>query len=129
MPSEFVIKLILNTENYRYADQVLNSKLEIKDQFLDSLRNFQLPPGGISRPGLNKAIEEHLTGEGWESQVPVFGTKGRGETRLDFLRNRVGVEVQFGHASFVGIDLLKFQVASYSGLDMIDAGIYVMATR
>ncbi len=78
---------------------------------------------------MNKAIEEHLTGEGWKSQVPVFGTKGRGETRLDFLKNRVGVEVQFGHASFVGIDLLKFQVASYSGLDMIDAGIYIMATR
>lgn len=121
--------MILDTENYRYADQVLNSKLEIKDQFLDSLRHFQIPPGGVSRPDLNKVIEEHLTRQGWKPQVPVFGSKGRGETRLDFLKNRIGVEVQFGHSSFVGIDLLKFQVTSYSGLDIIDAGIYVMATR
>lgn len=34
----------------------------------------------------------------------------------------------FGHASFLGIDLLKFQVASYSGLDRIDLGVYVVTT-
>jgi hypothetical protein len=39
------------------------------------------------------------------------------------------VEVGFGHASFVGIDLLKFQVASYSGLDKIDVGVYVVTTH
>ena len=35
----------------------------------------------------------------------------------------------FGHASFIGIDLLKFQVSSYSALDQIDVGIYVVTTR
>ena len=34
----------------------------------------------------------------------------------------------FGHASFIGIDLLKFQVASYSALDKIDVGVYVVTT-
>jgi len=48
---------------------------------------------------------------------------------MDFLNDRVGVEVGFGHAPFIGIDLLKFQVASYSGLDKIDVGVYVMTTR
>jgi hypothetical protein len=28
-----------------------------------------------------------------------------------------------------GIDLLKFQVASYSGLDKIDVGVYVTTTK
>ena len=42
---------------------------------------------------------------------------------------RIGVEVGFGHGSFIGIDLLKFQIASYSGLDKIDVGIYVVTTR
>jgi hypothetical protein len=45
------------------------------------------------------------------------------------LKERVGIEVGFGHASFIGIDLLKFQVSSYSGLDQIDVGIYVTTTR
>jgi hypothetical protein len=48
---------------------------------------------------------------------------------MDFLKDRVGVEVGFGHASFLGIDLLKFQVASYSALDKIDVGVYITTTR
>jgi restriction endonuclease BglII len=48
---------------------------------------------------------------------------------MDFLKERVGVEVGFGHASFIGIDLLKFQVSSYSALDRIDVGVYFVTTR
>ena len=29
----------------------------------------------------------------------------------------------------MGIDLLKFQVSSYSGLDNIDVGVYIVTTR
>ena len=47
---------------------------------------------------------------------------------MDFLKERIGIEVGFSHASFIGIDLLKFQVSSYSALDKIDAGIYVVTT-
>ena len=48
---------------------------------------------------------------------------------MDFLKDRVGVEVECGHSSFIGIDLLKFQVASYSGLDKIDVGVYIVTTK
>lgn len=48
---------------------------------------------------------------------------------MDFLKERIGVEVGFGHASFIGIDLLNFQIASYSGLDKIDVGINIVTTR
>ena len=48
---------------------------------------------------------------------------------MDFLKDKIGVEVGFGHGSFIGIDLLKFQVASYSGLDKIDVGVYIVTTR
>jgi hypothetical protein len=48
---------------------------------------------------------------------------------MDFSKERVGIEVGFGHASFIGIDLLKFQVSSYSALNRIDVGIYVVTTR
>jgi len=47
---------------------------------------------------------------------------------MDFLKERIGIEVGFGHASFIGIDLLKFQVASYSALDKIDVGVYIVTT-
>lgn len=48
---------------------------------------------------------------------------------MDFLKERVGIEVGFGHASFIGIDLLKFQVSSYSARDQIDIGIYIVTTK
>lgn len=50
------------------------------------------------------------------------------ERKWDFLKERIGIEVGFGHASFIGIDLLKFQVPSYSALDKIDVGVYVVTT-
>jgi len=45
------------------------------------------------------------------------------------LKERIGVEVQFGHSSFLGIDLLKFQVSSYSSLNIIDIGVYIITTK
>ena len=39
-----------------------------------------------------------------------------------------GMEVEFGHSSFLGIDLLKFQVCSYSNLNTIDVGVYIVST-
>ena len=48
---------------------------------------------------------------------------------MDFLKERIGIEVAFRHASFIGIDLLKFQVSSYSALDKIDIGVYIVTTR
>jgi hypothetical protein len=67
--------------------------------------------------------------KGWISQPSVFDEAGDPSAKMDFLKERVGVEVGFGHASFIGIDLLKFQVASYSNLDKIDVGIYIITTK
>lgn len=61
-------------------------------------------------------------------QPPVFDDAEDPAAKMDFLKDRVGVEVGFGHASFLGIDLLKFQVASYSALNKIDLGIYIVTT-
>jgi hypothetical protein len=48
---------------------------------------------------------------------------------MDFLKDRIGMEVEFGHSSFIGIDMLKFQICSYSGINKIDIGVYVVTTR
>ena len=39
------------------------------------------------------------------------------------------VHIKFGHASFLGTDLLKFQMASYSNLELIDFGVYITTTK
>ena len=117
------------TYSYRFAEQILNSKFTVKKEIEDTLRDPSIDVSTLSRPKFNEAIRGILVAKGWDDQPPVFNEPGDPSAKMDFLKERVGVEVEFGHSSFIGIDLLKFQVASYSGLDRIDVGVYVVTTR
>ena len=77
----------------------------------------------------DQAISKKFISKGWQSQPPVFDEANDPAAKMDFLKERIGIEVGFGHSSFIGIDLLKFQVASYSSLDKIDVGVYVVTTH
>ncbi len=123
------MKLRLQSFSYRFADQVLNSKLAIKQELENMLLDPSIDIPTLSRPNFNKVLEDIFTSKGWTSQPAVFDESNDPGAKMDFLKERVGVEVGFGHASFIGIDLLKFQVSSYSALDKIDIGIYVVTTK
>lgn len=115
--------------SYRFAEQVLNSRLSIKNELEEIIQMSSTDLSVLSRPNYNKILEENFVAKGWTSQPDVFDKETDAYARFDFLKDRVGVEVQFGHPSFVGIDLLKFQIASYSNLDEIDLGVYIVATN
>lgn len=121
--------LRLQKFSFRFAEQVLNSKLTLKQEIENTLTDSSIDIHSLSRPKFNEIIKEKFVGKGWESQPPVFNEPNDPSAKMDFLKERVGIEVGFGHASFIGIDLLKFQVASYSGLDKIDVGVYVVTTH
>jgi len=123
------MQLRLQRFSYRFAEQVLNSKLVIKQEIEDLLAHPSIDISTLSRPQFNEVLKNLFVDKGWNSQPPVFDEPGDPSAKMDFLKERIGIEVAFGHASFIGIDLLKFQVASYSGLDKIDAGVYVVTTR
>lgn len=118
------------TWSYRYAEQILNSKLALRKEIEDALTAVDLTQNGLKRPEMNVEIEKQLVARGWSKQPRVAGDREdlEIEAKLDFLKERVGIEVAFSHASFIGIDLLKFQTMSYSALDQIDVGVYVVAT-
>jgi hypothetical protein len=115
--------------SYRFADEVLNAKLAIKKEIEQILDSQQVDPRILSRPHFNEILRGAFIAKGWEDQPAVFDEQGDPSARMDFLKERVGVEVEFGHSSFLGIDLLKFQVASYSGINKIDIGVYITTTR
>jgi len=115
--------------SYRFADEVLNAKLAIKNEIEQILDSQQVDPHTLSRPHFNEILRDAFIAKGWEDQPAVFDEQGDPSARMDFLKERVGVEVEFGHSSFLGIDLLKFQVASYSGINKIDVGVYITTTR
>jgi len=114
------------TYSYRFAEQVLNSKLELKKEIEEIIGSVNVKPKGFSRPELNRILEAKFTENEWESQPTVFNEPKDPSAKIDFLKDRIGIEVEFGHSSFIGIDLLKFQTLSYSNLDKIDVGVYIL---
>ena len=121
-------ELRLQRFSFRFAEQVLNSKLALKEEIEGVLLETVPDVTKLSRPGFNDLLKERFIARGWASQPMVFDDPSDPGAKMDFLKDRVGIEVGFGHASFIGIDLLKFQVSSYSALDKIDVGVYVVTT-
>ena len=117
------------TWSYRFAEEVLNSKLALKNEIENIIRSIDLDPSEATRPRLNQAFRREFQERGWESEVRIYEELGEPLAKIDFMKDRVGVEVSFSHSSFLGIDMLKFQMLSYSNLDKIDAGIYIVQTR
>jgi hypothetical protein len=124
------MRVVFQTYPYRFGDQVLDHKYSVKKEIEEVLQEPPLDIPTLSRGHLNKILEERFAAKGgWEPQPRVFGNLDDPGAKMDFLKDRVGIEVQFGHASFIGIDLLKFQVASYSAEEKIDLGVYIVTTR
>jgi hypothetical protein len=115
--------------SFRFAEQVLNSKLALKEDIEQIIVSLKPDLSNLSRPCFNELLRARFTEHGWQDQPLVFDEPGDPSAKMDFTKERVGIEVGFGHASFIGIDLLKFQVCSYSGLDKIDVGVYIVTTR
>jgi hypothetical protein len=122
-------KIRLERFSYRFAEQVLNSKLAIKQEVEAILTSEAIELATLSRPAFNKVLRDSFVLKGWADQPHVFLEEDDPAAKMDFMKERVGIEVGFGHASFIGIDLLKFQVSSYSALDQIDVGIYITTTK
>lgn len=115
--------------SYRFAEQILNSRLSIKREIYSILQDPSIVLNQLSRPNFNKILDNLFQSKGWKAQPHVFPDLKDASAKMDFLKDRVGVEVGFSHSSFIGIDLLKFQVSSYSSLDQIDLGVYIVTTR
>ncbi len=119
----------LQAYSFRFAEQVLNARLALKQEIESVLLDPSIDIRMLSRPHFNRLLDELFRDRGWQPQPQVFPESKDPSARMDFLKDRVGVEVSFGHGSYMGIDLLKFQVSSYSALDQIDVGVYITTTR
>jgi hypothetical protein len=61
----------LQRYSYRFAEQVLNGMLALKQEVEGIL--VDLNPGPISRPDFNSLLDKEFVAKGWQSQPPVFG--------------------------------------------------------
>jgi hypothetical protein len=103
------MRLRLRDYSYRFAEQVLNSKLSVKTEIQDVITGFDADPDALYRRGFNALLRTRFLEKGWEDQPPVFEAEDKPAARMDFLKDRVGVEVAFVHRSFLGMVSIGIQ--------------------
>ena len=82
--------LRLRRFSYRFAEQVLNSKLTLKQEIANILTDASIDVSSLSRPQFNSILEEKFVNRGWESQPPVFDEPKDPAAKMDFWRVRFG---------------------------------------
>jgi restriction endonuclease BglII len=108
-------------ELYDYVDS-LNAKSVLTKQ----TRERSKPPLLFSPVDMNAHFKQNLSSNGWYPNTRRISLQGRAEFReIDGLKNRVGLEIQFGKYAFMGYDIFSKMVI-FSNLDLIDCGIEVV---
>jgi len=72
--------------SYRFAEQVLNSKLTLKQETEEILLNPSIDVHILSRPKFNEVLVEKFVSKGWKSQPSVFDEQGDPSAKMDFLK-------------------------------------------
>ena len=79
--------------SFRFAEQILNSKLALKTEIQQVLSTLQPDLKQLSRPRFNQILREKFVAHSWEDQPLVFNEPGDASARMDFLKERVGIDV------------------------------------
>ena len=118
--------------SFRFADPVINSKLVLKNEILEVIKEVQpgSPRQGSKRKfdydqkQLNDDFVKGFVKRKWNRQPK--SVKGL-NLKADFNKERVQIEVQFGNVARYYADLLKFQIAFLQG--DIDVGVEIVAIQ
>lgn len=87
------MRIRLQSFSYRFAEQVLNSKLALKQEIENVIQDPQIDISSLSRPNFNRILEERFVEKGWESQFSVFDERRDPSVKMDFLKERIGIVV------------------------------------
>jgi hypothetical protein len=92
-------------------------------------RGSRPPAGGQS--AMNAVIDRALVARGWEPQPHLFADPSLEKWKMDFRKERIGIEVSFNHAEAIPWQFTRLNIAGESDrvLDgsRIDVGIVVCA--
>ncbi len=109
------MQLRLRTWPYRFAEQVLNSKLVLKKEIEEVLSDPSIEIPSLSRPVFNEVPKERFVDKGWQSQPPVFDEPGLPAAGVTFPH---GIET-YGVASGRG-RLARFRDPTGNRLELVE---------
>ena len=78
------MKLRLQTFSYRFAEQVLNSRLSIKQEIESILLHPSIKVPDLTRPYFNELLDNLFKNKGWECQPAVFDEPRDPSAKMDF---------------------------------------------
>ena len=81
-------RIRLERFSYRFAEQVLNSKLAIKQEIESILTSEAIDLATLSRPAFNEVLRESFVAKGWKDQPYVFSEEDDPTPKMDFMKER-----------------------------------------
>jgi len=80
----------LKNYSFRFAEQVLNSRLAIKLEIEAILLSTKIKLKGLSRPTFNKILDKLFRKKGWTPQPQVFPEPKDPSAKMDFKKRELG---------------------------------------
>lgn len=120
--------LRLRTYSYRFGEPVMHSKLALKDEIESIVADPSIDISTLSRPAFRQMLTTAFAQHGWALQTRSPEDIDDPAALVGFIKDRAGAEIEFGHPYFIGMDLLKLQLASSPVHDHIDVGVYLVTT-
>ncbi|MCS4538914.1 MAG: hypothetical protein HYY67_08665 [Thaumarchaeota archaeon] len=109
--------------NFRFAEEILNSKLSIKKEILQIVDDLQITPKQ-NNPKPHKAIQEAFFSKGWKQEE--IATKSSG-MRFDLFKDKVAIEIETSHIIHTYKDYLKFLLGFNE--EKIEVGVEIVYTK
>lgn len=127
-------------ESILHKNQDLLNELELVFKSIDSKQLFMKSCKEKNRSGkmlfcpksCNKECKKLLRDKNWKSYKHKFkyncGNKKHGSYEVDFLKNRIACEIQFGKYSFMPDNVMKFEIFN-KYLNLIDVGVLIVPSK
>lgn len=105
--------------SYKFSKEILETKPELVRSVEKAIYFATSKLTDLSRPNMNDRLESNLCTQKWTNFL-----KEKENIDIEYYRDRVALKVRTGHPSFMGSDLIEYELASNKNL--IDVGIYVV---
>ena len=104
--------------SYRFAEEVMNSRLALKNEIDGLLQSYTGKMGKGS--GAHEELLNLFAQKGWKKEHRVCSDSS---LTIDLFKERIGIEIELSHSMSLFKDFLKFQMGFNA--DEIDIGIIV----
>ena len=108
--------------SYKFGKEILESKGTSLEQLEQVIFRTTSTLSDLTRPNLNDRMESYLVNDNWSGFL-----KDKKEIEIEYYKDKVGMKIRTGHPSFMGSDLLEFELANVKE-NLIDVGIYIVVT-